>query len=157
MTYRIQKQKFRHVPDALIAGDCHRTSIACCLNLPRDEVPHYFGDFFFIMKPEEAWLKARQSWREWLQVRGVDFYDFALSEELTVEEVVELSKTFHPTAHMILSGQSANETNHSVVISGGKIVCDPAIDNSGIKGPMLVDGKPVGYAITIFISMLTVD
>lgn len=121
-----QKQKFLHDPDNGVYGDCHRTAIACILDLPRDDVPHF---------AEMSWDDADEFHRlvnEWLLNRGLRAvripYDCELKDVLNMMEIV------NPNIHYLLGGMSRNKVPHSVVCQGGGIIWDPSLDASGIVG-----------------------
>lgn len=40
-----QKQLYLHEPDKMQFGDCHRTSLACLLNIPVEDSPHFIGEY----------------------------------------------------------------------------------------------------------------
>lgn len=119
------KQLLRHNPEAGIYGDCHRTAIACLLNLHPAEVPH------FMENNQDNWLQLEQ---EWLKSRNL--WTVSTVYQAKLETVLEAIEAMNPGVYGLLGGQSKNGCGHSVVICGGKIVWDPALDDSGIIGPM---------------------
>lgn len=122
------KQANRHNPDAGVYGDCFRTCIAGLLGKERDSVPH-FAD------PKDPWHKREI---KWLALRDVTVLCIWYPPEPTLEEILLTSYTTckHPC---ILSGKSRNGTNHAVIAYNGMIWHDPAINDSGIVGPMEYD------------------
>lgn len=127
MIYR--KQLFRHRPNIGEVGDCHRTAIACMLDLEPSLVPH-FGLAFW-EQPE----KFHAAFEEWLSGRGYRTVTVAYS--CTLEEVLQAQGHFQADVRYLLGGRSRNGTNHTVVGRGGRVEWDPSIDDSGIVGPCL--------------------
>jgi len=136
---KAQKQLFRHRPHLGEIGDCHRTAIACLLDLDPQEVPH-FG--------EMDWDFEQQRFREngdfhrhvsdWLRTRGLATVDSVYS--CTLEELLTHLGRVNPNAYYLLGGESRTGVNHTVIGCGGEIVWDPGIDNPGIIGPTKPDG-----------------
>lgn len=117
------KQLCRHDPENGIYGDCHRTCIASILALPIEDIPHYHEN-------------QHKQLTEWLNDRGLTFIQIVFQGINSLEDVLLTMKLTNPGIHYILGGMARNNVNHSVVCCDNKIVCDPAIDNSGITGPM---------------------
>lgn len=134
-----QKQLFRHRPAAGEIGDCHRTAIACLLDLDPQEVPH-FG--------EMVWDEQDQCFREngdfhryvkeWLATRGLGTVDAVYSCGL--QELQAHLAQVNPHAYYLLGGESRTGVNHTVIGCGGEIVWDPSLDDAGIVGPTKPDG-----------------
>jgi hypothetical protein len=124
---KVQKQRFRHNPSAGVYGDCHRTAIACMLDLDAEQVPH-FGEG----GPEAVEFHARVG--DFL--KGMDLRAVNVIFACSLAEVLEHQKAMNPGVLYLLGGTSRNGTGHTVVGCGGEIVCDPSIDDSGIVGPM---------------------
>lgn len=140
-----QKQKYRHQPPEFI-GDCHRTAIACVLDLDRDDVPH-FGEVHW-HEPE----KFYEAFDRWLENQGYAQVSLAWDGENTeLQQVLDGIGCFNPELYWLLGGKSKNGTNHTVVCRGNAIVWDPAIDGSGIVGPSTHDDgtEPMWYATFI--------
>lgn len=126
---KLQKQAFKHNPDAGIDGDCTRTCVAMLLDVPRDCVPHEHG----ANKPEDY-----NAWKEQIaRTFGVKFITIALppQEGWSLADYCEFALHSGQGMPLMLGGFSGNETNHSVVIDANGMILDPAIDNSGIHGP----------------------
>lgn len=124
------KQLFRHDPDNEIYGDCHRTAIACILDLRPEDVPHVFsGDKLASssMAEMDAFLSDRFELRQAI---------FPYPGTLQMSDILESMEMLNEGLHFILGGTSRNGTGHSVVCSGGVIAHDPSLDDSGIVGPM---------------------
>lgn len=124
---RYQKQKFRHKPDEGIFGDCARTVLACLLELPRDDVPH----FYEVENDPDFHAKMDR----WLADRGLDRISIVFNGDQTVEEVLRSVSFLNPCLRFQLMGTSKTGCNHVVICKDGKIDHDPSINNSGIVGP----------------------
>ena len=125
---KFHKQRYRHRPEQGEFGDCHRTAIACLLDLEPEQVPN-FGEAFFDGRRFTAWCN------EWLRANGFKSVTFGLSGTFTVDECLVATTGQNAEALFLFAGTSANGVNHSVIACNGKIIHDPAIDNSGIVGP----------------------
>jgi len=121
---KFQKQLNLHQPEKGIYGDCFRTCVAIMLGLDAEEVPH------FVHADNPLWL---DDCRDWLAGRGLKYIQIVYTGEL--EDVLRCVSLGTDELPYMLTGQSRNGTNHCVVCQGAEIVCDPAIDNSGIVGP----------------------
>ncbi len=64
---KVQKQLFRHKPAEGIYGDCHRTAIACVLDMDAKDVPHFMDGKAFSGEAENAHDRAEA----WLNARGI--------------------------------------------------------------------------------------
>lgn len=125
-----QKQLNRHDPKNGIYDDCHRTAIACVLDMDANDVPHF-------MDGRDAGA-SHEAAEAWLNERGITQINVLFGDTSSLEDVLTSIKNYNATSgpHVfILGGRSRNDVNHSVVCCDGEIVCDPSIDNSGIVGP----------------------
>lgn len=133
-----QKQLFSHRPHLGEIGDCHRTAIACLLDIEPQEVPH-FGEMDW--DPKEQCFRENGDFhryvKEWLATRGLGTVDAVYS--CTLEELLKHLGHINPNAYYLLGGWSGNRVNHTVIGCGGEIVWDPGIDNPGIVGPCKPD------------------
>lgn len=121
-----QKQKYRHAPEKGEYGDCHRTALACVLDLPRDSVPNFgehYGDRDKFFQAEKKFLVSQ----------GLTKAEVGFSGEL--EAVLATMGGLNPTTIYLLAGRSKSGFNHSVVCCGGGIIWDPHPDDVGIVGP----------------------
>jgi len=123
--YRFQKQKYGHDPDRGIWGDCHRTAIACMLNMPRDDVPHFHEN-----GPDPEFNRKMA---EWLAFRGFVIATFVFRDDLDV--VMGMMAQQNPGARYMLLGTSATGVDHVVVARDDKIEHDPSLKDAGIVGP----------------------
>lgn len=129
-----QKQRIKHDPANGLYGDCHRTAIACILDMEAEDVPHFMDGTPGKGPAPEANAAAER----WLNERGLNQICVLFSGSLSVQEVIETVKnTNHerPGIVFILGGESRTGVNHSVVCCDGAIVCDPSPVGAGIVGP----------------------
>jgi hypothetical protein len=125
-----QKQLFRHNPSAGVYGDCHRTVIACLLDLAPGDVPHFYN----ASAGEGGNLQAKRDL--WLSERGLAEVAMAFEGDLDLAVLLTAMRSrVPPGMHQILGGRSRNGCNHSVLVCDGAIVWDPSLDDSGIVGP----------------------
>ena len=136
-----RKQIFFHNPENGRYGDCHRTCIACLLDLEPAEVPN-FGEHY---EDGEAFNAAVDGYLA-SQFLAQSMHAF----EGTFEEIMKMQSILNKDIYYILGGQSKNGTNHSVVCLGGEIAWDPAIDDSGIIGPMTDGYFWITYLVPAF-------
>ena len=124
-----QKQLFRHRPNEGTYGDCHRTAIACVLDMDANEVPHFMDG--------GAAEDAHDRFERWLNDRGIATINVVFPGKTPLYDVLQTVAVTNSRTHpvFILGGQSRTGCNHSVVCCDGEIVCDPSQDDSGIVGP----------------------
>lgn len=132
------KQQYRHDPDNGVFGDCHRAALATVLDLDIEDVPHFADG-----NPGDDVFQARV--RDFLAIHGLRCIDQIYQAELS-DILHSISRINGPDLVYLLGGASRNGTHHTVICQGGKIVWDPAMDESGIVGPCH-DGY---YWITMF-------
>lgn len=124
---RFQKQAFRHKPEEGIYGDCHRTVLACLLDMDRDDVPNFGKDYL-----DNA--KFQNEVNAWVHSQGFQQTNFAFNVDLQ-KVFTMMGNIFHNT-YYILGGNSKNGVGHSVICCADQIVWDTSLDDSGIVGPM---------------------
>lgn len=131
------KQLFRHDPDNKVFGDCHRTALACMLDLQPSEVPHFYesGD------P----LEFDRLLKEYLTSINLCEVNFPFLNEL--DAVLNHMGFLNKNVYYILGGTSPRGTSHSVVACGGEIIHDPHPDGGNLVCPMS-DGY---YWITVYV------
>lgn len=121
------KQRFRHNPPETY-GDCRRTTLACLLDLPLDEVPHlaplYWEDSFKWREAENAWL------------RSIGYTMISSAFDGSLDDVLMTQKNINFNIYYLLGGNSKNECGHAVIGCNDEIIWDPSLDESGIIGPM---------------------
>lgn len=103
-----------HDPSIGAYGDCFRACIASLLELPAEEVPHFF-DY-----PEEQDAElGYQRLDAFLERRGLAYFTFPLFPE----DLAALSPVLF---HTVLVGvENATGTTHAVVAYGGRPVHNP--------------------------------
>lgn len=113
-------------------GDCERACLASLLELPCEAVPNFCEP-----GPGETFSHSRWEVRRnaWLAERGFVPIQQCYHETLSLDGVLAGSAAYHRGLHFILTGESSNHVNHSVIVCDGVIVHDPSIDQSGIIGP----------------------
>ncbi len=129
---RYQTQANRHDPANGIYGDCARTAIACMLEVPRDDVPHFYefdGDPDFYKKMDA-----------WLRDHGLARVSMAFNGDDGLNSVLSCIGHLNPGLRFLLVGASKTGVNHVVICQDGKIDHDPSITQSGIVGPCEPDG-----------------
>lgn len=126
------KQLYRHDPPRVF-GDCHRAALASILELPCEAVPHFY-ELIDGEKPDPATVSQRE--RSYLASQGLVGITTCFSEGIELQAVLDGIAYYNPGVYWILGGTSRNGTGHSVVACDGAIVHDPALDESGIVGPM---------------------
>lgn len=137
-----QKQLYRHEPDKMQYGDCHRTALACLLNIPVEDSPHFIGEY----ERREA-LKTQglemepYIWQDeqeaWLNNLGYTTVDVCFDGSGTgAEEIFNFMRARNPEVFYMLGGTSPRGTNHSVVCYGGGFEWDPHPDGGFLVGPM---------------------
>ncbi|WP_407155195.1 hypothetical protein [Bradyrhizobium sp. STM 3557] len=128
-----QKQLNRHRPEQGIYGDCHRTAIACVLDMDAQDVPHYMDASAY----DDGAEAAHDRVEAWLNARGIVTINMLFPGETPLKDVLCTVSACNPRSRpvFILGGQSRNGVNHSVVCCDGEIVCDPSQDDSSIVGP----------------------
>lgn len=131
---KFHKQLFRHRPAEGSIGDCHRTAIACLLDLEPHEVPHFAEQTW--NADTDAWDRA---WKDWLLSKGYRAAGVAFTVA-ALDELMKIMAVCAPGIFYLLGGTSKNGTAHTVIGCGGEIVHDPAIDDSGIAGPLQPEG-----------------
>ena len=124
-----QTQRFKHDPEgAGTWGDCWPTCMACILDLPRPEIPHFYDNG---VPGSQGRAKARR----WLEERGLALISHVYLGSEDLGNVLRAEANNNPGMYYILSGESRNGTCHSVVGLNAKIIWDPSQDKSGIVGP----------------------
>lgn len=124
------KQLNLHQPKEGIIGDCWRTAIACLMDKLPEEVPHFLEPYW--REPDAT--NALRDIREWLATYGLGYVEVPFGA-CELDHMLHCMNLWGDSAPMLLSGTSKNGTNHIVIVKDGKIIWDPARDDSGIVGP----------------------
>ncbi|WCD44210.1 hypothetical protein Lumi_071 [Xylophilus phage Lumi] len=120
-------QAFRHNPEAGVYGDCHRTALACILDLERDDVPHFYEGGC-----DSSEFNRRC--KEWLASQGLAEFKMVFNGEL--EGVLRTMKNVNPGVIYLLGCNSKNGCGHTVICKDDAILHDTSQDQSGVAGPM---------------------
>lgn len=126
------RQRFLHNPSACVYGDCHRTAIACLLDLPLDDVPHWAQKELDAALVDETY-SAIADIEQFLHQRGLYQVHVSWSD---LHGVFGVMQNYQPNALYILGGQSERGTNHSVICLGGGFYWDPHPDSTFVCKPL---------------------
>lgn len=138
-----QKQLFRHQPPKSY-GDCHRTALACLLEVPVEDVPH-FGSIFF-----DDSSAFHEAFDEWLGYRHkLRQFHVVYPGELTIQQVYDSVEHVNPGSIFMFAGVSKNNVVHTVIAGNKQLLWDPSLDDSGIVGP--IDGL---YWVTLLVPLV---
>ena len=136
------KQMFRHDPENGVWGDCHRTALACILNLQPAQVPHYIGEHEAAKckGKEFDWQAAQEVWLNRLGYTSVDIL-FGNGDTTDpglngLQGLLGFMGQRNPRIYYLLGGTSPRGTNHTVVCLGGGLEWDPHPDGGFLVGPM---------------------
>lgn len=121
------KSLVQHDPENGIWGDCYRVGIAWLLQIPPEDVPHFYENG--PDNPEEACAQAKAFVRE----HGYELV--VIAYEAKPATVMASISHYSPQARYLLTGLSGKypDTNHVVCCKGTSIEVDPT--DSGINGP----------------------
>ena len=132
---RRHKQQFMNKPELGQYGDCHRTVMACLLDIEVDQSPHFIGEFerrkAQDVRDEYSWADEQE---KWLNSLGYTTVDVAFQGE--IKSLFDWMSVRNPGRLYVLGGQSPRGTNHSVVCCGGEFHHDPHPDGGFLVGPM---------------------
>ena len=128
------KQLFRHDPDNGVYGDCHRTAIACLLNLAPEEVPHW-GQLQQECKGGPDAYDWRAECETWLNSKGYTQMDYCFFPD-NLDNFFLMMEDRQPQIVYLMGGKSPRGTNHTVVCKGGGFEWDPHPDGGFLVGPM---------------------
>lgn len=136
-----QKQLFLHEPLKGQYGDCHRTALACLLEIPVTQSPHFIGEW-----EERNYWKARGEYQEpyswideqekWLNSLGYTSVDIMFNGEMPIEDLFDFMFARNRHVYYMLGGQSSRGTNHSVICLGGEWAWDPHPEGGFLVGPL---------------------
>lgn len=124
---------FRHAPAQGQYGDCHRTAIACLLDLHPVDVPH-----FYQLKVEALARGEAYDWEadveRFLRTRG--FTQAHVNFNSTLEDLFSFMGSVNPHTLYLLGGESVRGVNHTVICRGGRFEWDPHPDSDFLRGPL---------------------
>lgn len=117
-------------------GDCYRTALSCLLELPAEEVPHFYEDAVSD-EADDKWdfNKAIPAWiTAWLAERGLLRIMTTISGDLPT--VLHYCSMMAGGSPYLLSGVSSTGISHVIVAQGSKMIWDPSPRNVGVVGPL---------------------
>lgn len=119
-------------------GDCHRTALACLLDLESPEdAPHFIGEYERLKASDPDTDYCWQAEQEkWLNSLGYTTVDVSYNGEAKLEDVFSYMQARNPEALYLLGGTSPRGTNHSVICHGGGFYHDPHPDGGFVQEPM---------------------
>lgn len=124
-------QLFRHEPHNEIYGDCHRTAIACLLDMEPWQVPHFTQ--LAHTTPGYDWESGVAAF---LATQGLCSVDVVFGPENGVEGIFRFMQNRNPRAFYLLGGTSPRGTNHTVICCGDGFYWDPHPDRDFLDGPL---------------------
>lgn len=120
-------QLLQHDPDNGVWGDCMRTALACLLDLPCAQVPHFNDggpDLPEFTRRIDAWL---------LRIDKTIFnIPYAVKD---LNEVLASFGRINPDRYYFVSGRSPRGADHIVVALNDQVLHDPHPDGGGLVGP----------------------
>jgi hypothetical protein len=111
---KLQHQAFRHNPPETY-GDCHRTALACLLDLERDDLPNfgeYYGDGVAFNAAVDAYLAS------------VGLREFTVAWN-NLDDAHLSMKNANPGVYYLIAGRSPRGFSHTAIGLDGEIVWDP--------------------------------
>lgn len=130
----VDSQIKEHTGNAGEIGDCHRACIASLLELPIEDVPHFYDVDDGAYKNEHT-KQAEEYQTRWLAERGLAFVELPFLGD-TLEAVLKWVSFYSGETYYLLCAKSRGGHGHSVVCHKDKIVHDPTYgDPHGIVGP----------------------
>ena len=111
-------------------GDCHRACVASLLDLPVDDVPHFFD--YPVSEGGERGLAEQE---KWLAKRGLFNLELPFTSE-SLDDVLSFISAYSGDTYYMLVAKSRSGQNHCVIAQGNKIIHDPTYGNPhGVVGP----------------------
>lgn len=132
---RKQHQCFPHRPRDGIQGDCYPTALACVLQRPRDEIPHWHDD------PGSDVINGR--YKEWFATQNLrQIYFPVLPPEggMSCHSAANDMWSRGSGLPMIMTGLGPRGVNHVIVVYGEDDYWCPtlgALDKTLFEGPAL--------------------
>lgn len=135
-----RKQLFIHRPEEGVYGDCHRTAIACLLDLEPGQVPHFLHD-------NCGGVEFERRVDEYLRGHGLTQVTIAYMASL--EQVLSCLELTARGVYYLFGGMSRTGCGHTVIGCGGELVWDPSLTDAGIVGPMPDDMYWVTFLVPL--------
>lgn len=114
-----------------VFGNCHQACVASLLELPLDEVPHFYYD--------NDGIAGERRVAEFLDGLGLAQASIPFHTDDLNALLVQM-ETWAPGIEYILGGMSPRGHNHSVVCCGERLIHDPHPSDDFVNGPMKPDG-----------------
>ena len=127
-------QRFRHLPEEGLYGDCHRTAIACLLDLEPEQVPH-FGEIGALAEQRGEDYDWRADVERYLNTQGYTQMDYCMMPD-NLDNFFLMMEDRAPKVYYLMGGESPRGTNHTIVCCGGGFYHDPHPDGGFIVAPM---------------------
>lgn len=141
---KFHKQLFKHQPEIGIYGDCHRTAIACLLDLEPLDVPH-FGEHFLDV------TKFNDAVKDYLASQGLAIFSLAFAGGVSLDQVLQFVAVHNPETYYLVGGTSPRGFNHTVIAKGGELIHDPHPDNTFLVAPCEAGTENAAYWIDLLI------
>lgn len=137
-------QLFRHEPHNDIFGDCHRTAIACLMDMEPWQVPHFVGNLY-----TTPGYNVDLEVDKWLDQFGLFQLHIHFNGDNGLEPIFNYMKMWNPYTFYIMGGCSPRGTPHSVICRGGAFYWDPHPKGGFLPKPYADDGL---YQMTFLLS-----
>lgn len=130
-----QKQSIEHDSYKGKYGNCFSTSIACLLEIPARDVPHFFNN------PADNTDDVYKTIRKFLNLKGYQLIETKLPKSIAPDlpSALRLLSTMSPGITLMLSGRMTDwpgdQHLHTVLVKDGNIVWDTSIREDGVKYP----------------------
>lgn len=114
-------------------GDCYRTAIACVLEMPPEEVPHFYNGDHSTLDLDECWIEITG----WLNEMGYNIIPVTYDGEYSLDQILSHGARTANGMHWFLSGSSGS-SGHVVVCKDNEIIHDPSKksrSSGGLIGP----------------------
>ncbi len=141
-----QKQLHLHRPEQNQYGDCWRTCIACILNVPPNNIPHYYEQLW--KEGENISQEVHAATNEFLADAGYGVQYIEIPVQCDEEQLRVYISHYFKDMYVIVGCNSKNG-GHSVIMKGYDYMWDPAIDNSGCVGPMEDGYYWIGFLVDL--------
>lgn len=133
---KFHKQLIKHEAGKKLFGDCHRTALACLLDLEDpSHAPHFIGTHELLKLQGENfdWQAAQE---RWLNDLGYTTANIIYNGEMPIGDLFDFMAVRNPHALYLMGGRSPRGFNHTVIARGGGFYHDPHPDGGYLVGPM---------------------
>ena len=130
------KQLLQHDPDNGVYGDCYRTALACLLDEPPQDIPH-FND-----QNNDMWQVDSDAW---LERRGLLMIRL-VTDGQSVDVALAEGKVHVPySMFYMVVGDSPRGVGHNVIAHEDRIVHDPSTYPPDSRGPIIGPHPDTGF------------